>query len=170
MSISDELMWRYYELLTDLTTEQIAALKNGAEKGERNPRDIKAELAKSVISDFYSREDAERAEEEFERIFKRKETPTEVDDWWVPYSNYKISRLLAEVPFLASSVADARRLVSQGAVRLNGERVTDANLMVDLTELGVSVLLQVGKKKFVRVRVQGAIGPSAYEPRQEPND
>jgi tyrosyl-tRNA synthetase len=168
MSISDELMWRYYELLTDLTNEQITALKHQAEKSERNPRDIKAELAKMIISDFHSREDAERAEEEFERIFKRKETPTEVDNWWVPYSNYKISRLLAQVPFLASSVADARRLVSQGAVRLNGERVTDANLMVDLTELRVSVLLQVGKKKFVRV--QGAIGPSAYDPRQEPND
>src|SRR6266566_3885868 len=78
MSISDGLMWRYYELLTDLTTEQIAALKNGADKGERNPRDIKAELAKSIISDFYTADDAQNAEDEFNSIFRRNEVPAEI--------------------------------------------------------------------------------------------
>src|SRR2546422_6453175 len=73
MSISDDLMWRYYELLTDLTVDQIALLRHAAESGERNPRDIKVELAKRIIADFHSAADAERAEEEVNRIFKHKE-------------------------------------------------------------------------------------------------
>ena len=166
MSISDDLMWRYYELLTDLTVDQIAALRLVAENGERNPRDIKAELAKRIISDFHSEEEAEAAQQEFARVFQNKEAPTEIEHWRIPYNHYKISRLLAEVPFLASSMADARRLISQGAVRVNGERIMDANFMIDLTQLGAAVLLQVGKRRFVRV--QGAIGPSAYDPSQEP--
>ena len=64
MSISDDLMWRYYELLTDLSLEQIVALKGAAANGERNPRDIKSELARVIIADFHSKEDAQRAEEE----------------------------------------------------------------------------------------------------------
>src|SRR5467141_2502573 len=80
MSISDDLMWRYYELLTDLTVEQIAALRSGAENGERNPRDIKAELAKEIISDFHTPEDAQNAEEEFNRIFRRNEVPAEIEE------------------------------------------------------------------------------------------
>ena len=79
MSISDDLMWRYYELCTDLTLDQIALLRHAAESGERNPRDIKVELAKRIIADFHSAADAERAEEEFNRIFKHKEAPKDID-------------------------------------------------------------------------------------------
>src|ERR687884_198856 len=79
MSISDELMWRYYELLTDLRVEEIARLRAEAESGERNPRDIKAELAKRIITDFHSAQDADEAEAEFNRIFKQKQTPDEVE-------------------------------------------------------------------------------------------
>ncbi|MDQ1638078.1 MAG: tyrosyl-tRNA synthetase [Pyrinomonadaceae bacterium] len=161
MSISDELMWRYYELLTDLTTEQIAALKNQTEKGERNPRDIKAELAKLIIADFHSTDDAQRAEEEFDRVFKRKETPSELEVCAVPYGRYKLPRLLVEMPFIASSMAEARRLIQQGAIRINGERHTNVNAVIELTEVGKHVLLQVGKKRFVQV--MPAIGPSAYD-------
>jgi tyrosyl-tRNA synthetase len=161
MSISDELMWRYYELLTDLKIEQIAALKKAAANGERNPRDIKAELAKMIIGDFHSPADAQKAEEEFSRVFSRKEIPQEIENWWVPYARYKLPRLLAEMPFLASSIADGRRLVSQGAVRVDGERVSDANFEVDLTQLGHAVLLQVGKRRFVRV--QGTVGDRLFD-------
>src|SRR6476661_9495474 len=88
MSISDELMWRYYELLTDLTPAQIGALRSSTEKAERNPRDLKADLAKLIISDFHSADDARHAEEEFSRVFKDKEAPQEIEDWWVPYARY----------------------------------------------------------------------------------
>src|SRR5215211_6420426 len=80
MSISDNLMWRYYELLTDLRVEEIDSLREAAAGGERNPRDIKVELAKLIITDFHSAADAAQAEEEFNRIFKRKETPDEVEE------------------------------------------------------------------------------------------
>ena len=78
--------------------------------------------------------------------------PTEIEDWWVPFESYKLPRLLAEMPFLASSVAEARRLIAQDAVRVDGERISDANYTIDLREPGRAVILQVGKKRFVRVR------------------
>jgi tyrosyl-tRNA synthetase len=165
MSISDDLMWRYYELLTDLTVEEIDAMRLAVRLGGRNPRDLKVELAKRIITDFHSTMEAEQAEEEFNRIFRNKESPTEIEDWWVPYAQYKLPRLLAEMPFLASSVADARRLISQGAVRVNGERTSDVNFVVDLRQLGHAVLLQVGKRRFVRV--QGAVGESLYDPNRK---
>ncbi len=112
MSISDGLMWRYYELLTDLTTEQIAALKNGAEKGERNPRDIKAELAKSIISDFYTADDAQNAEDEFNSIFRRNEVPAEIEEVALQSGVWKLPRLLVDLK-LAASMAEARRLIER---------------------------------------------------------
>src|SRR5947209_13295316 len=80
MSISDDLMWRYYELCTDLTVDQIAALRHAAESEERNPRDIKSELAKMIVSDFHSTADADRAAEEFDRVFKQKQAPHEIEE------------------------------------------------------------------------------------------
>jgi len=150
MSISDELMWRYYELLTDLTTEQIAALKNGAEKGERNPRDIKAELAKLIISDFHSPEDAQNAEEEFNRIFRRNEVPAEIEEVALQSGVWKLPRLLVDLK-LAPSMAEARRLIEQGGVYLDGERKSDSGLSLSVNPEHL-ILIQIGKRKFVRVR------------------
>jgi tyrosyl-tRNA synthetase len=157
MSISDDLMWRYYELLTDLTIEQIAALKNQTEKGERNPRDIKAELAKLIIADFHSTDDAQKAEEEFVRRFRNKETPEEVEERVLP-SNYPkgwaLPHLLVTVG-LAASMAEARRLIQQGGVGvyIDGEQQTIAN-SITLWKPGMSTLLRVGKRRFVRVRFE----------------
>ncbi|MFN2415973.1 MAG: tyrosine--tRNA ligase [Pyrinomonadaceae bacterium] len=162
MSISDDLMWRYYEMLTDLTVADIREMRARAESGEANPRDFKVALAKRIISDFHPGGAADAAEEEFNRVFKRKEVPTEIEVWAVPYGKYKLPRLLIEMPFIASSKAEARRLIQQGAVRVNGERCTDVQAVVDLTEVGRMVLLQVGKKRFVNV--VPAIGQSSYDP------
>jgi len=163
MSISDDLMWKYYELLTDLTLDQIATLRESATRGERNPRDIKVELAKRTIADFHSTADANVAEEEFNRIFRAKQMPEDIEEWWIPYAQYKLPRLLVEVPSFASSIADARRLIQQGAVRVNGERIIDVNFEVPLTNLGDTVLVQVGKRRFGKFRLRGAIGQSYYE-------
>jgi tyrosyl-tRNA synthetase len=150
MSISDDLMWRYYELLSDFTVEQIADLRRVSENGERNPRDIKAELAKSIIADFYSKEDASRAEEEFNRIFRGKQAPDEVEEISLESGLWKLPRLLVDSG-LAPSVAEARRLIEQGGVSLDGEK----SLRHD-REISVStdraLLIQVGKRKFLRVR------------------
>jgi tyrosyl-tRNA synthetase len=170
MSISDDLMWRYYELLTNLTLQEIMTLRNDAANGERNPRDLKADLAKRIIMDFHSSSEAQLAEEGFNRVFRGKQMPDDIEEWWVPYAQYKLPRLLVEVPSFASSLADARRLIQQGAVRINGERITDVNFEVPLTNLGDAVLVQVGKRRFGKFRLRGAIGQSYYEQFEEDKD
>lgn len=150
MSISDELMWRYYELLTDLSVEEIKRLRASAEAGERNPRDLKVELAKHVINDFHSASDAQAAEEEFNRVFKRKEVPNEIEERAVASQVWKLPRLLVETA-LAPSMAEARRLVEQGGVRVDGEKISRAEAEIDLSPERAA-LIQVGKRRFLRVR------------------
>ncbi|MEA2203349.1 MAG: tyrosyl-tRNA synthetase [Blastocatellia bacterium] len=150
MSISDELMWRYYELLTDQTVPQIAAMRDAATRGERNPRDLKVELAKQIISDFHSAADATRAEEEFIRQFRNKETPDEVETVGLESGLWKLPRLLVEIK-LAPSMAEARRLIEQGGVQVDNERHARVDYELSLAT-GHAVLIQVGKRKFLRVR------------------
>src|SRR5438045_7990683 len=110
MSVSDELMWRYYELLTDFTVRDIQWMRDRAEHGEDNPRDFKVALAKRIISDFHSPDAANEAEEDFNRIFRRKEVPDEVKERVVTSQIWKLPRLLVETG-LAASMAEARRLI-----------------------------------------------------------
>jgi tyrosyl-tRNA synthetase len=151
MSISDEMMWRYYELCTDLTVEEIKALRALAESSERNPRDIKVELAKRIIKDFHSADEAKKAEEEFNRIFKQKEAPTDIEVRRVEAGKLKLPRLLVDQN-LAPSMAEARRLIEQGGVRLNGEKCTRVDYEVDLLR-GGKILIQVGKRRFLELEV-----------------
>ncbi len=151
MSISDDLMWRYYELLTDLTVPDIERIKNEVVIGSAHPRDVKAALAKRLVSDFHSQQDANDAEERFIRRFRDREGPGQVAtrELNVASKSIKLVDLLVQSE-LAPSKAEARRLISQGGVRLNGERVGD--VASDLTINGLQeVLLQVGKLKALRV-------------------
>ncbi|HVF51345.1 MAG TPA: tyrosine--tRNA ligase [Pyrinomonadaceae bacterium] len=150
MSISDELMWRFYELCTDLRPEEIAALRASTDAGERNPRDLKVELGKRIIADFYSTADAQAAVDEFARVFQRKETPDEVEERTIAATVWKLPRLLVETA-LAPSMSEARRLIEQGGVRLDGERRARVEDEVEITT-GRAVLIQVGKRRFLRVR------------------
>jgi len=152
MSISDELMWRYYELLTDVTTSDIERMRARASGGEVNPRDLKVELAKRIITDFHSKADADAAEEEFNRVFRLKQIPDEdkLEERVVALGSWKIPRLLVELK-LAPSMAEARRLIEQGGVRVENERCTRTDAEVVLMERH-SVLIQVGKRRFLRVR------------------
>ena len=145
MSISDDLMWRYYELLTDKTPDEIIAMKSGDE----NPRNLKVALAKSIIADFHSQQAAEKAEEEFNRRFVKKEVPDEIDEVTVSSGSHVLAQLLADVG-LAASKGEARRLIQQGGVKVNGEKVEQAGLNVDVNSGGV--LLQVGKLKFLKIK------------------
>ena len=150
MSISDELMWRYYELLTDLTVGEIKQMSNRAANGEVNPRDIKVELAKRIITDFHSKSAADAAEEEFNRVFRRKEVPDEIEEREVEAAPWSLPRLLVRVE-LAPSVAEARRLIEQGGVRIGGVRQASPGIVVS-AKTGEESLLQVGKRRFLRVR------------------
>ena len=149
MSITDDLMWRYYELCTDLTPSEIASLR----ASDRNPRDIKADLAKRIVSDFYSRSEADAAEEEFIRRFRNKEVPDQIELRAVHSNTESIDlALLLSVVGLASSKAEARRLIQQGGVYVDGER---QNAVTSIpSKAGGSVTLQVGKRRFVKVQFE----------------
>lgn len=147
MSISDELMWRYYELLTDLTETEISDLRSQVEQG-KNPRDLKVNLAKLIIKDFHSQAAADEAEDAFTRQFVQKEIPDEIDEKRLASGTHALAQLLADTG-LATSKGEARRLIEQGGVKVNGEKATAANSEIEIT--GEGVLLQVGKRKFLRV-------------------
>lgn len=153
MSISDELMWRYYDLVTDLTPTEIARLKSDVESGAAHPRDLKSNLAKKIVADFHSREAAEQAEVEFIRRFREHQAPTDVKTFALTPggATMRIADLLVATA-LAPSKAEARRLVSQGGVRLNGERIGEATTEIETTA-GREFQLQVGKLNFLRVVV-----------------
>lgn len=149
MSITDTLMWRYYELLTDLAPAEIEGMKEAAERGERNPRDVKAELARRIIADFYSEAEAQEASDEFDRMFREHQIPEDVPVIERSAEPIKLTKLLA-AERLASSVSDAQRKIGEGGVKINGEKVSDVKF--DVTgNAGEEVLIQVGKRKFLRV-------------------
>ena len=150
MSISDELMWRYYELLTDRSMKEIETLRESTAGGERNPRDVKVELAKSIIGDFHSAADAQNAEDEFNRIFKSKQAPETIEEVSVESGLWKLPRLLVDSG-LAPSMAEARRLIEQGGVSVEGEKHSRADVELSLSP-ELAILIQVGKRKFLRVR------------------
>jgi tyrosyl-tRNA synthetase len=148
MSISDDLMWRYYELLTDTTIDDVNAMKFRCESGADNPRDLKVELAKAIIADFHSQQAADRAEEEFTRRFVKKEVPDEIEEKLISPGNRRLVDLLTETG-LAASKGEAKRLIEQGGVKVNGEKVISATTEIDVNADGL--LLQVGKLKFLKV-------------------
>jgi tyrosyl-tRNA synthetase len=162
MSISDDLMWRYYELLTDISPSDLLSLREACERGERNPRDLKAELGRSIIADFHSEAEAQAASDEFDRMFREHRIPEEIPAVERAAEPVRLVKLIASEG-MAASVADAQRLVSQGSVRANGERVTDVKLEVGASP--AELLLQVGKRKFLRVIFSDRINrPRSSEP------
>jgi tyrosyl-tRNA synthetase len=150
MSISDELMWRYWELCTNLSVPEIASLREGANVGECNPRDVKARLAKRIVADFYSEAEARKALDEFNSMFRNKQTPDVVEEKTLAAGVWKLPKLLVELG-MVSSMAEARRMIEQGGVYVEGERRTQTDFEVDLSGER-SFLVQVGKRRFVKVR------------------
>ena len=151
MSISDELMWDYYKLLTDMSVEEIDALKTKAASGELHPKQAKVDLATRIITDFHSAEEAETAAAEFERRFAQKELPTNLAEKLIPISDdgERLTRVLISVGF-ADSTSAATRLIDQGSVRIDDERIEDKWYVIR-SDTGPFVL-QVGKRKVVRIR------------------
>jgi tyrosyl-tRNA synthetase len=137
-------MWKYYELLTDVSVPEIERLKTSGE----NPRNQKVNLAKLIIKDFHSQTAANEAEDEFNRRFVQKEIPDEIEERILAEKNWKLAKLLAETG-LAASAGEARRLIEQGGVKINGEKAGNSNADIEIPADGI--LLQVGKRKFLRV-------------------
>ena len=148
MSISDDLMWRYYELLTDLSPAAIDGLKSKVTGGE-NPRNIKVALAKLIIADFHSQADADAAEDEFNRRFVQKEVPDDIPEVAVAGQVYKLADLVV-ASGLVTSKGEARRLIEQGGVKINGEKAGSAAVEIDMAA-ETSLVLQVGKLKFAKL-------------------
>ncbi len=144
MSISDDMMWRYYELLTDVLQIQIDALKEGVQTGERHPMEVKKSLARIIVSDFHSREAAESAAKDWTEQFQEGRIPDHVLEVAVEVTEngVRLDKLLFRVD-LAESVTDAGRKLKQKAVKVNGIVVTDPVTRIDLSE---PVTLQVGRR------------------------
>ncbi len=152
MSISDELMWKYYLLSTDRTPAEIAALREMVGAGAHHPMEAKRELAKSVIADFHSPEEAERADAEFRRIFTEKQAPTDVETIEIPASAEPmlLTKIVAAAG-LAPTNSEARRLIEQGGVHVDEVKIADVKATLDATA-GKSYFFKVGKRRFARIK------------------
>lgn len=160
MSVSDELMWRYFELLTRLSAEELVSLRAG------HPRDAKMRLARTVTLQYHGAAAADRAEAKFVREFQRREEPEDIDDFTIPLSEGgaipgkvlespepKLLWWVMKEAGLASSASEARRLIRQGAVDVDRVRITDLNHRL---APGKGYLIRVGKRRFMRVIVEAA--------------
>ncbi len=151
MSVSDEMMWKYWLLLTDSTEDEIDALREEVTSGRRHPMEVKKDLAGTITTEFHSAEAAEAAREEFEKVFSRREQPTEVPEVELdsPGEEILLSKLLVAAE-LATSNSEARRLIQQGGVTVDDEKVTDIRATLG-AESGRAWLVRAGKRRFARV-------------------
>lgn len=148
MSISDDLMWRYYELLSFKSPSEILKLKKSIEEGV-NPRDVKFELAKEIIARFHSQHEAIQAQQEFIDQFQRHALPSDIQEVAIasPKEGLSISHVLKQAG-LAPSTSEAIRLIKAGAVRIDNEKIEDTKLTIPS---GATHLYQVGKRKFAKI-------------------
>ncbi len=149
MSVSDELMFRYYELLSDLSVEEIGVLKLDVESGKAHPKVVKMRLARELTARFHGADAAHAAERNFEQVFARHQLPDDIPECrlsagaepvWLP-------KLMLDAGLVAST-SDGRRMIKQNAVSIDGEKVTDVDMNVPATG---NVLVKVGKRRFCQV-------------------
>jgi len=153
MRVSDELMFRYYELLTDYSPEDVQKLKQQVLSKEKHPREVKVALAQFLVKRFHSEEAAQHAKEEFDRIFVNKGLPDEIPEVTLAAESQKgICALMVQLG-LATSNSEASRLIQGGGLQLNQEKVMDPKLKLDLAS-GQEYLFKAGKKKFIKVVVK----------------
>jgi tyrosyl-tRNA synthetase len=149
MSISDDLMWKYYTLCTDLTPAQIETMKRDA-----HPMDAKRGLAKSIIRDFYDEAAAESAEQEFRRVFSDRQVPTDIEEKALPASSeHQLLSKVITAAGLAPTNKEAQRLIAQGGVLVDEVKADNLKQTLDAAA-GKSYLVKVGKRRFARVRFE----------------
>jgi tyrosyl-tRNA synthetase len=153
MSIPDSIIGNYYEYATNIPVETLAEIKKQLKEGSVNPRDLKVQLAKKIVEIFHSEEDAESCASEFARVFSKKELPEDIPEFTVEKSLLKdgkvwIVKLITEAK-LAGTGGEARRLIQQGGVTLDGEKISDVNF--EFTPKSGSII-QVGKRRFIKIK------------------
>jgi len=148
LSISDELMWRYYEILSDKSLEEIKKMREDVANGSLHPKIAKENLALEITARFYNEESANMAKSEFDKVFKSNKLPTDIPEFELD-SDIWICKALVETK-LEPSTSQARRDIKQGAVRINQEKISDEKMNLKEGEY----ILQVGKRKFAKVKVK----------------
>ncbi len=151
MRISDELMWRYYRLVTRVPEEEIDEMERLVREGKLHPMEAKKKLAETIVKTFHGEEAARRAREHFERVFSRRELPENIPEpkITIPENPVWLPLLLKEAG-LVKSTSEGRRQIKGGGVRIDGEKVLDEKVKVDV--LGRELTLQVGKRRFARIK------------------
>ncbi len=149
LRIPDSLIYTYFELTTNVSNKELKEIKKELDDGKTNPRDLKRKLARTLVSMYYDAEAGRIAEEEFDRIFVDKSLPDQIEEYKLKSGNgiSNISTLMVTSK-LASSKSDARRLIEQGGVSIDGEKVTDFNAPLPTKP---EFVLKVGKRRFLRV-------------------
>lgn len=148
MSVSDELMLRYYELLSHISLEELHALKNGLQNGTVHPKKAKQELASEIVERYWGRKEALKAQEEFDQVFRNKGLPEEIPLGHIAPENNWLPQIMKDTG-LAKSTSEAIRLIRQGGVKVNDNAVTDADARVEKGEF----ILKVGKRRFCKIIV-----------------
>ena len=156
MRVSDELMLRYYELLTDATISDIEKMKSDLKSGVLHPRNVKVNLAKTLVDRFHGAGSGQAAEDEFTRIFVNKGVPDEMPEVRFPAAKFKdeidVGGFLKECNLVDTS-SEARRLIQSNAVEVAGAKVSALKARFDF-KAGDSIVLKVGKKKFAKLVVE----------------
>jgi len=147
LSISDDLMWRYYELLSSLSLEEIATCKEEVASGKLHPKKAKENLAIELVTRYHNEEEAIKAKEEFNNVHKKNELPSDIKEFSLEGPMW-IAKALVECK-ISPSTSQSRRDIKQGAVKLNQEKISDEQLQLDKGEY----ILQVGKRKFAKLKV-----------------
>jgi tyrosyl-tRNA synthetase len=147
MSIPDELMLEYFELLTDLSEREIIEIKNKLESKE-NPRDTKLILAEKIVSMYHSESEAKKAKEEFINVFAKKELPADIPEVKIAEGNYELPLLLINLSAVDSN-SEARRLIDQGGVKIDEAKITEPKTVIGVRK---GMVVQVGKRKFYRIK------------------
>ena len=153
MSIPDELMIKYYELTTDIHPDEVDKIKASLEDGTYHPRDAKMRLAREITALYHDEEAAQKAEKQFKAVFQKGGTPEDIPSFKVPEDiiseeGIDMARLMVEAK-LAPSTSQARRLINQGAVRVNGERINE----IRISSLKDQDIVQAGKRKFIKIQM-----------------
>lgn len=148
LRIPDSLMYTYFELASDVSNKDLAEIKQQLQDSSLNPRDLKRKLARTLVTMYHSSEEAQSAEAEFDRIFIDKEVPDVIEEFVLGESVVETTVVgLLALSRLASSKSEARRLIEQGGVSIDGERVTDLNTAIPQAK---AFIVKVGKRKFLR--------------------
>ncbi len=155
MSLPDHLMVKYFELLTDVPMEEIKRIDEGLKNDTIHPLEVKKRLAREIVKMYHSEEDAQNAQREFEAVFSKKELPTDMKDIVIDSSLLKDGKIwiirLLEASGFVKSRQEARRLIEQGGVRLDNEKITDSKLDIEIKN---GMILRVGKLKFGKIVVK----------------